>query len=78
MFNTLFLVYSIIQVRGMLSNLRSASIHLLLPQILEIKDLLETGTLRILVWLIPVMISLTEATYIGTFYWSVPSYLSKR
>ncbi|ORY58371.1 hypothetical protein BCR35DRAFT_203909 [Leucosporidium creatinivorum] len=49
-FNTLFLVYSIIQI-------------------LEIKDLLETGTLRILVWLIPVMISLTEATYIGTFYW---------
>lgn len=49
-FNTLFLVYSVIQI-------------------LEIKDLLATGTLRILVWLIPVMILLTEATYVGTFYW---------
>lgn len=49
-FNSLFLVYSCIQVT-------------------EIKDLLETGTLRALVWLIPAMISLTEATYLTTFFW---------
>ncbi|KAK4052053.1 hypothetical protein OIV83_002347 [Microbotryomycetes sp. JL201] len=37
-------------------------------QISELRALLETQMLRILVWLIPVMISLTEATYIGTFW----------
>ncbi|KAM0788015.1 hypothetical protein ACM66B_006214 [Microbotryomycetes sp. NB124-2] len=37
-------------------------------QISELRELLDSKTLRIIVWLIPVMISLTEATYIGTFW----------
>ncbi|KAK4051290.1 hypothetical protein OIO90_004771 [Microbotryomycetes sp. JL221] len=50
-FNTLFLIYSVIQIT-------------------ELRELLETKLLKILVWLIPVMISITETVYICT-YWFI-------
>ncbi|BGO88661.1 hypothetical protein NBRC10512_003489 [Rhodotorula toruloides] len=70
-FNTLFLVYSAIQVSYTIAmpprNTRLIVVYAP-PQIHEIRPLVNSPALKVLIWFIPAMISLTEAVYIVTIW----------